>query len=350
MSSAFFQGPPGITAAVTASFKALFTHRTEQFLGAGRYIDPTKSRDASNTTDVGVLQPGLVMGKITSSGLYAPAIYGKTNAAVTNAATTVTLASAAIGTEIVRRVGSTGSFKLTGPPSASGTVRTLTATYSAISSTTATITALGVDEVQTMTFGASATGGNLVLRVPKANGDMVLTGAAAWNATDATFLSNIQTVLDAATGVTNGIVVSGAAPDDALTFTFSGTGYDSLPQPTEMISAETLPTSVTTVAVTRTTTGVDGRFVTDSLIQPVDGSETPLSLLADWNAGIKMTDDAGASISGNVDWANFPTGGELDFAQIINTPADASTRTWLRERLSTLSGGKFTFAGTTGVY
>jgi hypothetical protein len=81
----------------------------------------------------------------------------------------------------------------------------------------------------------------------------------------------------------------------------------------------------------------------------VDGSEVPLTLTPDWDSGIKVTDSNGASVS-VVDFAKFPTGGEIDCAQIINYPADASTRTWLQQQLSTQSGGKFSFAGTGGVY
>ena len=350
MSSAWFQGQPGITAPVIANFKALFTHRTESFLAQGRYIDPASSRDPSNTTDVGVLQPGMVMGKITATSLYAPSIYGLTGAAIANGATTVTLASTAIGTEIVRRKGATGTVKITGPPTAAGTVRTVTFTYSAISTTTMTVTAVSVNEIQTVTMNIASTGGTLVLRVPKADGTFVTTTPITWDTTDATYLASINTALDTATGVTGGIVATGATPDTILIFTFSGTGYAGLPQPTEMISVETIPTSSTSYSVARTATGVDGRFVTGSIIQPVDGSETPLSLLADWNAGIKMTDDSGVSVANSIDWPNFPTGGELDAAQIINYPADTSSRTWLREKLSTLSGSKFTFTGTGGVF
>lgn len=354
MSSSFFNGPPGMGAVgIAANFKALFTHRSESFLAQGRYIDPAKSRDPSNTLNVGVLQPGLIMGKITSGGLYAPAIYGQNSGAITSAATTVTLSSAAVGTEIVRRKGATGTVKITGPPTAAGTVRSLTATYSAISGTTMTITALGVNEVQTVNFNIAATGGNVVLRVPKANGDFVVTPPIAWNTTDATFLASINSALDTATGVTGGIVATAiAATDTDLGFvlTFSGTGYAGLPQPTEMVSVETLPTSSTGYYTTRTTTGVDGRFVTLSLIQPVDGSETPISFLPDWDAGIRVTDDAGASLSGNVDFPKLPTAGEVDTAQLISFPADASLRTWLEGQLSSNAGSKFTFAGTAGVY
>lgn len=344
MSDLFINGMPGVSSERLVSFRRVFRGMAETWLSGGKQIDGTYSRDPSNTGNVNVLLPGVIMGKRTSGGLYAPSIYGLTNAALTNSGTSLTLASAAIGTEILRRVGAaTGTFKLTGPPTAAGTVRTLTATFSAISSTTATITALGVNEVQTMTFGAAATGGTMRLRVPKANGEFVLTDAITWNGTDATWLASINTALDGATGVTGGIVATGAAPDTALTFTFSGTGYAGLPQPTEMISVETSPTSVTTVDVVRTTTGVDGRFVSGSFIQPVDGSETPLTFTSELSGGIVVTDSAGTNLT--VPFHRMPIGGEVDESQFINYPSDTSLRTWLRSQLSTASGGKFTFGG-----
>ena len=352
MSSSFYQGPPGVGAIVTANFKAIFTHKSETFLSQGRYIVAANSRDPSNTTDVGVLQPGLVMGKVTATGYYAPSIYGLTGAAIANGATTVTLASAAIGTEIVRRKGATGTVKVTGPPTAAGTVRTSTLTYSGISGTTMTITASGTNEVQRVDMNIASTGGNVVLKIPKSDGSFVLTTPAAWNATDATYLAAIQAVLDVASGVANGIVVTAIpATDTDLGFilTFSGTGYAGVAAG-GLVTVETLPTSSTAATVSRTTTGASGAFVTGSLIQPVDGSETPLSFLPDWDAGIKVTDDTGTSLTSPVDFPKFPTGGEIDATQLINFPADASTRTWLEQQLSTAMGGKFIFAGTSGVY
>lgn len=309
------------------------------FYSTGRIINGTLSRDPGNTGNLDVLRAGLLMGKVTASGLYAPSILGVTTGALTSTGTTVT-ASAAVVTELVRRIGATGTFKLTGPPTASGTVRTLTATYSAASSTNITITALGVNEVQTMTFGAAATGGTMRLWVPKADGTMVLTGAITWDGTDATWLSNINTALDAATGVAGGIVATGAAPDTALTFTFSGTGFAALPQ-TELISAHTLPTSVTTVNTVRTTTGVDGRFIAGSFICPTDGSETPITFIPD-GYGVKVTNLSGENTS--VEFPLMPLAGVITTANFLPAwPSDSSLKTWLRESLSTLDGGKYVF-------
>ena len=341
MSDMLITGMPGISSERLAAFKRLFRGYSEFWLSGGKFIDGVYSRDPSNTGNLNVLLPGVVMGKRTSGGAYAPAIIGRTNGAMANGDTTITVV-AAVATEVIRRIGSTGTIKVTGPPTAAGVVRTLTATFSAVGATTLTITALGANEVQTMTFGAAASGGTLRLRVPKANGEFVLTDAITWDGTDATFLSNINTALDAATGVTGGIVATGATPDTILIFTFSGTGYTRLPQPTEMISAETLPTSVTTVAVVRTTAGVDARFVTESFLQPTDGSETPLTFVGEEGGGTLVTDINGTNIT--VPFHRMPIGGEVDAAQLVNYPADASLRTWLMQQLSSLSGGKFVFS------
>lgn len=109
------------------------------------------------------------------------------------------------------------------------------------------------NEVQTLTFNAAATGGNLQLTVTHPNGSSVTTGNAAWNATDATWLANIQSALDAATGVANGIVVSGATPDTVLIFTHSGTGYAEFTRP--FITVAVYPTSTSSNTIARTTTG-----------------------------------------------------------------------------------------------
>ncbi|MFI5113501.1 MAG: hypothetical protein ACHP7J_00050 [Terriglobales bacterium] len=335
---------PGVAAQVQANFKALFTHRTEQFLAQGRYIDGTKSRDASNTTDVGILQAGKLMGLITG-GNYAPSIYGLTNGALTSVGTTVTLASTAVGTEIVRRKGATGTVNLIGPPTAAGVVRTLTATYSAISTTSMTITALGVNCVQTLNFGNSPSG-TFTLLVTDLNGVVCTVGPITYSGTIGTLLTNITTALALIPSIGALIVPSGSVVT-AVALTFSGTGYAALPQPLVLVDSGTM--SAGTITNTMTTAGVDGRFVTKSIIAPVDGSQSPLSLISDWSPGIKVTDDAGASVS-VVDFAQFPVAGGIDVAQIIDYPADASLRTWLQQQLSTQSGGKFTFAGVGGIY
>jgi hypothetical protein len=230
-------------------------------------------------------------------------------------------------------------------------VRTLTATYSAANVTTGdvTITALGVNEVQTVNLSTAATAGSIRLLVPKLDGTLALTPAAAWSATDATLLSNLQTALDTATGVANAIVASAIASTDTdlgFVLTFSGTGYAGTSGPTTggawpLVSVHTLFTSNTGSNTVRTTAGVDGRFVTSSLIQPTDGSETPLTFLPD-GFPLQVVDALG--VSQDQSFPLMPVGGVVDPANLVNWPADTSLRTYLRQALSTLAGGKYVFA------
>jgi hypothetical protein len=135
-------GPGGVGTARTARHKTVWRGGSIPiYFPGGRYIDSTKSRDPLNADDVTVLQAGLLMGKITSSGLYAPSILGVTTNAEAIGSTAIE-AAAAVVTELVRRVGSTGTFTLTGPPTANGVVDSETVTYSAASGTTITCTAL----------------------------------------------------------------------------------------------------------------------------------------------------------------------------------------------------------------
>ncbi len=332
---------PGVSAERLVAFKRLFRGYAEEWLSGGKQIDGTYSRDPTNTGNLDVLLPGVVMGKRTADGTYAPSIIGLTTVALTSSGLTLTAGAATI-TEVVRRFGATGSFKVTGPPAASGVVRSLTATYTATGATTATIGALGVNEVQRIDFNIASTGGAVTLQVPKANGQMITTTAASWSATDATYLSAINTVLDVATGVSGGIVASAiSAVDTDLGFnlTYSGTGFAGLPQPLAAVTV--LPTSSTTWTISRTATGVSGAFASGSFIQPADGSETPLTFIGEADGGVQVTDVNGTSIV--VPFHRLPVAGEVDAAQLVNWPADPSLRLWLMAALSTASGGKFIF-------
>ena len=118
-------------------------------------------------------------------------------------------------------------------------------------------TTAGTNEVQTVNFNIASTGGTVVFVVPKANGTMVQTVGAAWSATDATYLSNVNSALDTATGVSGGIVATAIASVDTdlgFVLTFSGTGYAGLPQAMVRVDG-TLPTSTTGWNVVRTTAG-----------------------------------------------------------------------------------------------
>ena len=330
---------PGVGSTFTAAFRKVFSGAMlDHYLAGGKSILGSIARDPGNGT-VTVLRPGVLLGK-NSSGYYGTSVLGLTGEAMDANETTLTV-SEAVGDEIVRRLGAAATFKLTGPPTAGGTVRTLTVTYSAVAAASGgnrdvTITAMGVSEVQTLTFGAAATGGTLRLIVPKPDGTLSVTAAITWDTTDATYLSNINTALDTATGTTAGIVASGATPDTTLIFTFDRTQYFG-PQP--QIQVHTFPTSTTSALWADTTAGVDGRFVTASMIQPTDGCETILTFVPD-GAGIRVVDIDG-STSIYAQNHRLPVSGEVAFAQLLPAVADASLKTYVRSALNAV--GQFVF-------
>lgn len=200
-----------------------------EYLPGGRVIDGSKSRDPLNTGDIVTLRPGVLMGKITSGGKYAPSIIGNSTQAAASAATALTV-SAATATELSRRIGSSGNFYLVGPPSSAGTVTQYLASFSAVNTTSGVIT---------------------------------------------------------------------------------------------------------TVALTQA-------FVTDSILQPTDGSQTPLCIL---DEHIRVTDVDGNSLDCQL--SRGLIAGAVDETQIINYPADTSTRTWLRGQLNAPASGcgPFKFKG-----
>lgn len=134
-------GLPGVGSARTATPREILAGNAQlaQYVPGLRLIDGSKSRDPLNGADVDVLRAGTLLGKVTSSGKYAPSVIGVLASAASASATSLTV-SAAVATEIVRRIGTSGTFKLSGPPAAGGTVATQTVTFSAVNTTTGVIT------------------------------------------------------------------------------------------------------------------------------------------------------------------------------------------------------------------
>lgn len=132
---------PGVGTEYSASPRTVFVSDMRVLPGL-HVIDGSKSRDPLNTSYVDRLRAGMLLGKITSSGKFAPSIIGVTTVAYDKDAsdnTTMTV-SAATATEIARRIGTSGTFKVTGPPTAGGTVATQTVTFSAVNTSTGAIT------------------------------------------------------------------------------------------------------------------------------------------------------------------------------------------------------------------
>lgn len=142
-------GMPGMRTAVEAAHRLVTRGGwNPDILPMGRIIAGACSRDPGNDTYVSRLRAGILMGKISSVvnslgtvGYYAPSILGVTTNAEAVGSTSIQ-AAAAVVTELVRRCGATGTFKLTGPGEAGGAVITETVTYSAGSTTNITVTAI----------------------------------------------------------------------------------------------------------------------------------------------------------------------------------------------------------------
>lgn len=86
----------------------------------GVKLDGAQSRDIANTSNTDQIRAGMILGKIASSGKYAPWAVGVTTANLAGSGTSIS-ASAATVTELVRRLGgTTGTGWLIGPPAVSG--------------------------------------------------------------------------------------------------------------------------------------------------------------------------------------------------------------------------------------
>lgn len=135
-------GLPGIKTTRTATPRRILKTLDGAILyPGGRVINGSLSRDPLNTGDLDVLRAGMLMGKISSSGKYAPAVIGLLTANAAASATSLTVAATTV-TELVRRIGATGTFIMTGVNQNGGTVSSETVTYSAASGTTITCTAI----------------------------------------------------------------------------------------------------------------------------------------------------------------------------------------------------------------
>lgn len=332
-------GLPGIKTERPAAYRNVcLSDQGKQLWPGGATIDGSKSRDPLNSSYEYVLEPGLVMGRITSGGKFAPSIIGVTTNAETGASTSIE-AAAGVVTELVRRLGASGTFKITGPPTAAGTVRTLTATYSAASGTAITVTALGVADVWTLTAPAGQDGGTYQLEITTGKGtsaeSVQTTVALAANANSAT----VDAALEALTNVgASGVAAVYADPTLTLTFA-SNLG----PVHVRVLADTTNDGGVFEGgwAAVHTTTGVDGRFVAGSFIQPVDGSETPKCLIND-GSGVRVVDRDLASV--DTPYPEMLVGGLINSSAILNWPSDTSLQTWLKNSLN--AAGHFTFKDT----
>lgn len=334
-------GIPGQRANQIATPRMVFYSADRVFLPGGKYIDGSKSRDTNNgPIDVDRLQAGLLMGKVTATGYYANWSIDQLTVNYTSG-TSMTIGTSG-ATELVRRIGSSGSFVLTGVPAAGLTVRQTTVAYSAVNTSTGVITVTAptaVNEVQQITFNGTSTGGNLVLVVPKPDGTTATTAAIAWNATAGTYLASINSAIDTALGASGLWVATGANPSTDITLTAAST-Y-AAQAITTLFSVTTLPTGSLSAAVVETTRGVPIAFTAGSVLSQADGSQTPVTFLPD-GFPREVTDGSG-SVS-QIEFPDFPIGGIIDETMLIGYSAmDTSLKAYVRNALSSTLGGKYAF-------
>lgn len=337
-------GQPGIQDAKTASWRRVLRSGVFGYLGQGKKLGGTIARDPGNVGWETHLRAGVIIGKSTADSLlYGSSIVGLTSAALTGTGTTLSATAVTTGAggvvgEIQRRFGSAGTFKLTGPPTAGGTVRSLTLSHSAVSLTlgTVTITAAGVNEVDTIAITGTINAGNIWF-VDQTTGAQ--SRQVAFNAA----IGAVQSALDDVFG--DGNTVASAGMGASFTVTFQGTLAG-----TAMVLSSGMPrlgiinglTNTNAITVTRTTAGVDGRFVAGSLIQPADGSETMLTFMPD-GYPTQVSDTDGNVV--DTDLPKMPIEGEVEGAQLINWPTDTALQNYIMDQLSTSRHGKFNFSG-----
>lgn len=301
------------------------------YLASGIVLDGSKCRDTGNTNDVQTLRCGMLLGRITGSSLFACSFLGNTTAAY-DGGTTVTT-SAAVATELVRRIGTSGTLKLIGPPTASGTVRTQTLTYSGANTSTGaiTVTALSTAATYTLTEQAGTDGGTFALVVTTPDGVSTSTAGLAYNETSA----NIQTALQALVNVGSGNATVSGSAGGPYTVTFSST-----------LGAVTLRTANDStndggvfeggIVVAQTQAGNDGRFVSSSFVAPTDGSESPMTIQGDqW--GITVTDIYQNNINAQLGLALV--GGQIFAQNLIYWPASVPLQNWLLAQLKAIGFG-----------
>jgi len=220
-------GKPGVLLNLTATPREVFysARAHAQFVAAPVTVDGNLTSCPSNAPYVFQILAGTLMGRVTATQKFTNSVLGLTASATAASATTIQT-DVNTAAEIVRRIGTSGTFILTGPPTSGGTVASQTITYTAVNTSTGAIT-------------CSAT------------------SAAA---------------------------------------------------------------------------------VTASLIQPTDGSQAILSLVADLY-GIKVTDQTNVNRVDVFDPQLLLAGGTINSQMIVNYPADTSLQAYVKAALKSFAGG-----------
>ena len=135
------QGKPGVVGNYVSQPREVFYSGSQfaQYWAPPVTVDGTASDNPLNYPYDWLLWAGTLMGKIAATGKFANSVMGLSGAAVAAGATTL---STDLNTarEIIRRIGASGAFKLTGPPAGGGAVATSLVSYTAVNTATGAIT------------------------------------------------------------------------------------------------------------------------------------------------------------------------------------------------------------------
>lgn len=345
-------GKPGVQPTTyTTTPRDVFYGQSQmaQYLPFPATIDGTNSYNMLNQPYNWLLYAGTLLGQITSSKKFAPAILGTTTQALGGGQTTLqTDVNTALGITLRADMGTSGTLTLTGPPTPGGVVRSRTATYSAVNTSTGaiTITALnvaavtGTNQVNSLVTVDSTGSGTFTLTV-----EGITTAAITYSATAATLNTNINGQLDATFGTGN-IVSSGAS---LAAIILTGTAGTYAKRPIGLIQATILAGStqytlngsgavgvpstcpVTTPGVVASAAD-SGEFISGSLIQPNDGSQTIKTMVIDKN-GTKVVDQLNTTRVDVFDGQLWGGGGVIDVGYIVYYPTDTSLQAYVKAQI-----------------
>jgi hypothetical protein len=165
-----FYTAPGYNTGKTLRTRNIFTSRMrelENYVPSLSYIDGAHSRDTGETP-TGHLRAGLLVGKITATGLYRPSIIGIIGTLISSGTKTSVTVPAVVATEVARLItlaGGNVNLKLTGPPSAAGTNATTAITATAASGTTITVSSVSIPDMVATSILTPADGSETVTNV-----------------------------------------------------------------------------------------------------------------------------------------------------------------------------------------
>ena len=159
-----------------------------------------------------------------------------------------------------------------------------------------------------------------------------------------TLTTSIATINGGGSASASTTTTPGVKPVNNIALTFSGTGYAGRPVGAVTLGTGSLVNVVTSVANTTpgayATAADEGEFVAGSLVQPTDGSGTPISIF-DTEYGTDVLSVTGQGISQPLH--EMVIGGDFASSQIINlTTGSAGAQVWLKAGLRA-TGGTFTF-------